>query len=79
LVDRYWVKLEDFDIRCVCKDKHCIDNTMCKEYLVKLLEIDRQDNSMDDWDKSINKLFTTIKKETDELSKSIKKLKGFKL
>ena len=79
MLDKYWVKFEGLAIKCLCKDKHCDDNTTCKEHLVKLLEIDRHDEAIADLDKSINNLFTAIKKETNELSKSIKKLKGFKL
>lgn len=81
LLDKYWVQFEGLNIKCLCKDKHCVDSDMCREHIVKLIEIDRQDLPAIDKQltNTASKLLTSIKKESNELKKSIKKLKGFKI
>ena len=81
LIDKYWLKFEGLDIKCLCKDKHCVDNAGCSEYIVKLMEVERPTlvEAIDNLNSTTKELVTTIKKEGDELKKSIKKLKRFKL
>lgn len=81
LIDKYWVKFDGLNIICLCKVPNCLDSSTCKEYIVKLTEVERSvvNESVKQLEVTTNKVVDIVKKENNELKNSIKKLKGFKL
>jgi len=79
LIKKLWAKFDNMDLTCVCDEHHrkCKDDT-CKEYVVKFMEIDREEKIEDfqvHIDMETKKLRNEIKKFQSQVSKSIKKFK----
>ena len=62
MVDKYFVKIKDGYVDCLCSDKPIECNEMCDEYIVRLIKIER-----DVLEDSVN----DISGKMDELSRSI--------
>ena len=79
MIKKVWAKFADMDLQCVCDEHHrkCKDDT-CKEYVVKFMEIDRQDE-LEAATKHLNnetkKLRNDMQKFQSQISKSIRKYK----
>ena len=74
-----WAKFNDMDLICVCDEHHrkCKDDT-CKEYVVKFMEIDREqklDDAVAHLEHETRNLRNDIKKFQSKVSRSIKKFK----
>jgi len=80
LIKKVWAKFEDMDLICVCDEHHrkCTDDTRCKEYVVKFMEIDREkqlEDAVAHMEKESNSLRRDIKSFQSKVSRSIKKFK----
>jgi len=84
LIKKVWAKFEDMDLVCVCEDHTrggCIQKgteLVCKEYVVKFMEIDREqvlDDAMAHLEKESKNLRRDIKSFQSKVSRSIKKFK----
>ncbi len=81
MIKKLWVKFNEMDIECFCNEnrKECPPESkpVCKEYIVKLIEIERQKEDIEF--KKGEKLFKDavlkLKKQETELRKSIRKFK----
>lgn len=79
MIKKVWAKFEDMDLQCVCDEHHrkCKDET-CKEYVVKFMEIDRQDE-LEEATKHLTveakKLQSEMRKFQSKVSRSIRKFK----
>jgi hypothetical protein len=84
LIKKMWVKFDGMDVDCICDEHHrkCRDEK-CKEYVVKFTEVDRKkeipniDISREEAD--LRRAIRKLKKSETELSKSMRKFKGFKI
>ena len=79
LIKKVWAKFHDLDLECVCDEHHrkCKDDT-CKEYVVKFMEIDRQDEleaATKHLSDETKKLRSEMNKFQSQISKSIRKFK----
>ncbi len=80
LIKKVWAKFDDMDLVCVCDEHHrkCKPEVECKEYVVKFMEIDREEIIEDakaHIEMETKKLRNDIKKFQSQVSKSIKKFK----
>lgn len=79
MIKKVWAKFDDMDLKCVCDEHHkkCKDDT-CKEYVVKFMEIDRE-QELEDATKHLSiearKLRNEMKRFQSKVSRSIKKYK----
>ena len=85
MIKKLWVKFDDMDIECFCEEgrKKCApeSNPKCKEYVVKFIEIER-DNNLEDIKKTLSKeerfmkeLISKLKRHDTKLKHSINKFK----
>jgi len=81
LIKKVWAKFDGMDLQCVCDEHHrkCKkDISGCKEYVVKFIEVDRED-PIEQFTSQIEKetanLRNSIKKFQSEISKNIRKFK----
>jgi hypothetical protein len=81
LIKKVWAKFDGMDLQCVCDEHHrkCKKDTNgCKEYVVKFIEVDREDpveQFKNQLEKETANLRNSIKKFQSEISKNIKKFK----
>jgi len=84
LIKKVWAKFEGMDLVCVCEDHTrggCIQKgteLVCKEYVVKFMEIDREeklDDAVAHLEKESKNLRRDIKSFQSKVSRSIKKFK----
>lgn len=81
LIKKLWVKLDEMDIECFCNEnrKKCSAESkpVCKEYVVKLIEIKRteQDIEFEKEEKVFKDAVLKLKKQEAELRKTIRKFK----
>jgi len=70
LIKKAWVKFDEMTVECICdtNDRKCKDDKLCKEYVIRFTEIERQER--------INDAVKHIEKETNNLQKSIKKFES---
>ncbi len=79
MIKKVWARFDDMDLKCVCDEHHkkCKDDT-CKEYVVKFMEIDRE-QELEDATKHLSiearKLQNEMKRFQSKVSRSIKKYK----
>ena len=79
MIKKVWAKFEEMDLKCVCDEHHrkCKDDT-CKEYVVKFMEIDREQQAEDavaHLEREAKNLRNDIKKFQSKVSRSVKKFK----
>ena len=83
MISKVWVRLDGEDIVCVCREnnKKCSDK-VCKEYIMKLIPVDRTDKAIQDFGTAVKNLRTSVaglEKElrgtSSELRKSINRFK----
>ena len=84
MIKRVWAKFDDMDLVCVCDEHHrkCTDNKSCKEYVVKFMEIDRNtevEDAMEHLAKETDNVRREVKRFESEVSKSIRKMKKFRI
>ena len=84
MIKRVWAKFDEMDIACVCDEHHrkCENDKDCKEYVVKFMEIDRKDELEDavkHLSQEADKARRNINRFESEVSKSIRKMKKFKI
>jgi len=84
LIKRVWAKFDGMDLSCVCDPHHrkCKDDKGCNEYVVKFMEIEREDKlkeAVRHLDQDTKKLKRGMKRFESEISKSIKGMKKFKI
>jgi len=81
LIKDVWIKFNEEDIECICEfcNGKCGDGVGCKEYIIKLIEVDRTE---EDLSPSINDLKIELKKLNkytklfdNKINKAIKKFK----
>lgn len=75
MIFKYYVSIDEGgDIKCFCKSKAC-DNP-CKEYVVKLISIDRQPEELEakvkGLDRATDKVVKDMKRFSSEFNKTIK-------
>jgi hypothetical protein len=75
-----WAKFDGMDLKCICDEHHrkCEKSDVeCKEYIVKFIEIDRNDPDevIDNMTEKIGTLSKDMKKFQSEISRSIRKFK----
>lgn len=75
LIKKMWVKFDDMDVECICNyhERKCTSTEKrkgCKEYVVKFIEVER--NELKDDLEGVSK---EIKKLDTELRKSINKFR----
>ena len=75
-----WAKFEGMDLECVCDEHHrkCKPDESCKEYVVKFMEIDREqqvDEAVAQLENASKSLQRDMKKFQSKISRSIKKYK----
>jgi hypothetical protein len=79
LIKRVWANIEGQDIKCICDEHHRKCDQKCKEYVVKFIEVDRNQEEFTDVIANLNKeaesLRKNIKKFETQISRSIKKFK----
>jgi hypothetical protein len=77
LIKKVWAKFEDMDLMCVCDEHHrkCKEDSKCREYVVKFMEIDRTEDALAHLEKESANFRRDIKKFQSKVSKSIKKFK----
>ena len=81
MIKKLWVKFDEMDIECFCNEnrKKCPpeSNPVCKEYVVKLIEIERKyrDVDFEKGEKLFKDAVKKFKKQGTELRKSIRKFK----
>lgn len=79
MIKRVWANIEGNDIKCICDEHHRKCDQKCREYVVKFIEVDRNQEEFADVIANINKeadnLRKNIKKFESQISKSIKKFK----
>ena len=80
MIKKVWAKFDELDLKCVCDEHHrkCkVNDAECKEYVVKFIEIDRNDPEelVDQLSKGVGTLSKQMKKFQSEISRSIKKFK----
>lgn len=80
LIKKVWAKFEDMDLKCICDEHHrkCKATDDCKEYVVKFMEIDREqkaEEAMAQLENETNNLRKEIRKFQSQVVKSIKKFK----
>lgn len=73
LIDIYWVKFEDGEIDCFCRQdrKKCPAEKipLCKEYVLKFIKVERNIEDI------MQEPMAQLKKKMTELQKSINKFK----
>ncbi len=85
MIKKLWVKFDGMDIECFCEegDKKCApeSNPQCKEYVVKFIEVER-DNDLEDIKRTLSKeekfmkdLVGKLKRHDTKLKHSINKFK----
>jgi hypothetical protein len=84
LIKRVWAKFDGMELACVCdpSNRKCKDDEDCTEYVVKFMEIEREDKlkeAVRHLDQDTKKFKRGMKKFESELSKSIKEMKKFKI
>lgn len=80
MIKKVWAKFDGMDLECVCDEHHrkCKPDESCKEYVVKFMEIDREqraEEAMAQLENASKNLRRDIKKFQSKVSKSIKKFK----
>lgn len=80
LIKKVWAKFDGLDLECVCDEHHrkCKkQDANCKEYVVKFIEIDRNDPEeiAEKLAEGVGTLSKQMKKFQSEISRSIKKFK----
>ena len=80
MIKKAWVKFNGMTVECICdeNDRKCKGDKLCKEYVVKFIEVDRTDKVTDalkHLEKESDNLQNNIKKFESQISKSIKKFK----
>ena len=83
MIFKYWIEFdEDGEIKALHKFKYECE-TPCKEYVVKLIPIDRKNEelteSADEAAKSAKRIVKGIKRLDTEVHKAIKDLRRFKI
>lgn len=84
MIKKVWAKFENLDLKCVCDEHHrkCQKDDDCKEYVVKFIEIDRNDpeeikkqidNDLKKFQSDVGKRLKS--KLESEFKKSIRKFK----
>ena len=76
MIFRYWV---EFDVDGEIKSLHLDKQEDCKEYIVKLMPIDRVQESTEELEKSIMESKHKFKKFSTELEKVTKGLRRIKI
>lgn len=75
MIDKFWIKFDELDIECFCREgaKKCPPEKkpVCKQYVVKFIEIERSD----EFKEEIKAIKKTAKKIESEISKAINKFK----
>ena len=79
MVLKYFLKFDEYgDIDCLCKYKPQDCNEECKEYIVKLVEVNRLEEDIESLTSSFDKLGDSAVKLKTELEKASKNFKrGF--
>jgi len=80
LIKKVWAKFEGMDLECVCDEHHrkCKPDESCKEYVVKFMEIDREqqvEEAVAQLENASKNLQRDMKKFQSKISRSIKKYK----
>ena len=81
MIKKVWAKFEDMDLKCICDEHHrkCKPKDgECKEYVIKFMEIDREQQEEDavaHLELESKNLRKDIKKFQSKVSSSIKKFK----
>lgn len=79
MIKKVWAQFDEMDLKCVCDEHHrkCKDDT-CKEYVVKFMEIDRE-QELEDATKHLSaetrKLQSDMRRFQSKISRSVKKYK----
>ena len=80
MIKKVWAKFEGMDLECVCDEHHrkCKPDESCKEYVVKFMEIDREqqvEEAVAQLENASKSLQRDMKKFQSKISRSIKKYK----
>ena len=80
MIKKVWAKFDEMDLMCVCDEHHrkCKEDNRCREYVVKFMEIDREekiDDAVAHLEKESKNLRRDIKSFQSKVSRSIKKFK----
>lgn len=80
MIKKVWAKFDGMDLECVCDEHHkkCKPDESCKEYVVKFMEIDREqraEEAIAHLENASKSLQRDIKKFQSKISRSIKKYK----
>ena len=79
MIKRVWAKIDSDDIKCICDEHHRKCEDKCKEYVVKFIEINRDEENFNDaveqLEKESDNFHKNMKKFETQLSKSLKKFK----
>lgn len=75
MIDKFWVKFDELDVECFCKDgnKKCPSERKpeCKLHVIKFIEIEESDR----YEEGHIKIRKAVKKLESELSRTINKFK----
>ena len=80
MIKKVWAKFDGMDLECVCDEHHkkCKPDESCKEYVVKFMEIDREqevEEAVAQLENASKNLQRDMKKFQSKISRSIKKYK----
>ena len=80
MIKKVWAKFDGMDLECVCDEHHrkCKPDKSCKEYVVKFMEIDREqqvEEAVAQLENASKSLQRDMKKFQSKISRSIKKYK----
>lgn len=80
MIKKVWAKFEDMDLECICDESNrkCKPDEGCKEYVVKFMEIDRDqvvEEAIAHLENESKQLRNEIRNFQSKVSRSIKKYK----
>lgn len=69
MIKKVWAKFDGMDLKCVCDEHHkkCQKDDDCKEYVVKFIEVDRNDP-----EEVVKKINDDLKKFQSDVTQKLK-------
>jgi hypothetical protein len=84
LIKKVWAKFDGLDLKCVCDEHHrkCQEDSACKEYVVKFMEIERNqelDEAVKQIENEAKLIHNDIQKYQSKISRNLRKFKKYKI
>lgn len=84
MIKKVWAKFDGLDLTCVCDEHHrkCQKEDVCKEYVVKFVEIERNkefEDAVKEIENEAKLVQNDIKKYQSKISRNLRKFKKYKI